>query len=129
VSKTSDELAQERTDLALRRTVMAMDRTLMSWVRTGLSIISFGFTIYRILQALQTQGATLRADDTPRQVGMFMVASGTVALVLGVIEYLATVRELRKEGRVRFLRSSSAIAIAIAAFGIFVFFGIRNQVF
>jgi putative membrane protein len=129
VSKTSDELAQERTDLALRRTVMAMDRTLMSWVRTGLSIISFGFTIYRILAALQERGATLRADDTPRQVGMFMVAAGTLALVLGVIEFLTTVRQLRREGKVNYLRSSSGIAVAIALFGVFVFFGIRNQAF
>lgn len=129
MSKSSDELAQERTDLALRRTVMAMDRTLMAWVRTGLSIISFGFTIYKILEALQNQGATFRTDDTPRHVGMFMVGAGTIALVLGVIEFLGTVRELRKEGKVAFLRSSSGIAIAIAVFGVVVFFGIRHQAF
>lgn len=129
IKKSSDELAQDRTDLALRRTVMAADRTLMAWVRTGLSVISFGFTIYKILEAMQNQGATFRADDTPRHVGMIMVGAGVVSLVLGLVEYLGTVRELRKEGPVSFIRSSSVVAFVIGVMGIFVFFGIRNQSF
>jgi putative membrane protein len=129
VSKTSDELAQERTDLALRRTVMAMDRTLMAWVRTGLSIISFGFTIYKILEAMQNQGATFRTDDTPRNVGLIMVGTGLLSLVLGITECMGTVRALRKEGEVSLLRSSLVIACVIGTLGIIVFFGIRNQSF
>jgi putative membrane protein len=127
VKKSSDELAQERTDLALRRTVMAMDRTLMAWVRTGLSIISFGFTIYKILDAMQNQGATFRTDDTPRNVGLIMVGTGLLSLVLGMIEYMGTVRALSKEGEVTFVRSASVIAFVIGALGIIVFIGISRQ--
>ena len=129
MSKTSDELAQERTDLALRRTVMAMDRTLMAWVRTGLSIISFGFTIYKILEAMQNQGAEFRTDATPRNVGLIMVGTGLLSLILGMVEYMGTVRALRKEGDVTFVRSSSVIAFVIGTLGIIVFIGISNQTF
>lgn len=129
LSKTSDELAQERTDLALRRTVMAMDRTLMAWVRTGLSIISFGFTIYKILEAMQNQGATFRTEATPRTVGLIMVGTGLLSLVLGIVEYMGTVRALRKEGEVTYVRSSAVIAFVIGTLGIIVFIGISNQSF
>jgi len=125
--KTSNELAVERTDLAFRRTVMAADRTLMAWVRTGLSIISFGFTVYKILDALRSQtGATSGA--TPREVGMFMTAAGIIALALGVTEYILSIVSLRKEAPVRYARPSLIIAAAILIAGVMVFFGIQERV-
>ncbi len=75
--KTPNELAHERTDLAAMRTMMAADRTLMAWVRTALSLQSFGFTIYKVLQALQEERGTLRRDQTPANVGLFLTAMGT----------------------------------------------------
>jgi len=54
---------------------MAADRSLMAWVRTGLSMISFGFTVYKLLQAAQANGAVLLAA-----VGSFMFVSIIVGL-------------------------------------------------
>ena len=44
--------------LAVERTVMAVDRTLMAWVRTSLSLIGFGFTIYKVIAAVEKAGGT-----------------------------------------------------------------------
>ena len=46
--KTSDVLAQERTDLAAERTIMAADRTLMAWLRTAIAMIGVegGYAFY-----------------------------------------------------------------------------------
>lgn len=135
---TSDELAQQRTDLAsertglatqrtdlaFKRTVMAAERTLMAWVRTGLSVTSFGFTIYKILQGIADRGVALNNPELPRQVGLFLTGMGTVCMVMGITEYLGTMRSLREEQPVRFIRSALVMALGVGALSLFLFFGI-----
>ena len=52
-SRTTDELAHDRTYMACGRSVMALERTLMAWIRTSLSLIGFGFAIFKFLQVMQ----------------------------------------------------------------------------
>jgi len=75
------------------RTMMAADRTLMAWIRTSLSMLSFDFTIYKVLQGFQDAGRPMR-EDAPRNVG-FLAIAGTIAIVMGTIEYWQTLRQLR----------------------------------
>jgi putative membrane protein len=128
VQKTSNELAEERTDLAARRTVMAADRTLMAWVRTGLSMISFGFTIYKVLQAFQAAGSILPHEDTPRRIGLFLTGLGTVSIVIGTIEYWQTLRDMKGEYDVRIWRPAFIMALIMSAAGLFLFLGIISKV-
>ena len=78
--------ARPRRDLGAMRTMMAADRTLMAWIRTALSLLSFGFTIYKILQEVE-KSVALPRDNSPRNVGILLAASGTMAMVMGSIEY------------------------------------------
>jgi putative membrane protein len=127
--KTATELAEIRTDLAARRTLMAIDRTLMAWLRTALSMISFGFTIYKILQTFQAEGMALPRADTPRNIGMFLIGLGTLAIVLGAVEYWVSIRELQHETHVRLVRASFIMALLIAALGIVLFVGVSDRMF
>jgi len=92
---SSNQLAQDRTDLAATRTLIAADRTLMAWIRTALSLFSFGFTIYKILQALAEAGRVPLDENTPRNAGLFPAGMGTVAMGMGTVEYLQTRAALR----------------------------------
>ena len=74
--KSSNVLAQERTELAVYRTALAASRSLMAWVRTGLSMIGFGFTIYKFIQAFADQFQ----PHTARNVGLFLISLGTVSV-------------------------------------------------
>ena len=76
-------LAEERTDLALQRTVIAGERTLMAWIRTALSMIGFGFSIYNFFRYLPEEIAngTARRPQAPRNLGMSLIALGTVSLI------------------------------------------------
>lgn len=121
-------MASERTDLAVQRTVLAMDRTLMAWVRTGLSITSFGFTVYKILQALIERPGVIQASHTPRQVGLFMTAMGVATLMLGVLEYLAATHDLRQHAHVRWVRPSLLMASIMAIVSAMLFVGIYTRV-
>ena len=93
--RSSNDLAQDRTDLAMSRNMMATDRTLMAWVRTSLSLYSFGFTIYKVLVAFQQAGGQLPQGHTPRNIGLFLTGLGTVAILMGTVEYWASLKELR----------------------------------
>src|SRR4249920_1334073 len=75
-------LAEERTDLALQRTIIAADRTLMAWIRTALSMIGFGFTIYKFFQyqSEEIAAGNISRPQTPRNLGLTLVALGTLAL-------------------------------------------------
>jgi putative membrane protein len=126
--KTSDELAQIRTDLAMDRTLMAADRSLMAWVRTGLSMISFGFTIYKILEGMQEQGHAFRLD-MPRNVGLFLSGVGTIAIVMGTIEFWIRLKALRQARDYRIAQPSLMMALVMSLAGLFIFVGIVLRVF
>src|SRR5580765_5909283 len=75
-------LAEERTGLALQRTIIAAERTLMAWIRTAISMIGFGFAIYKFFQYLPEEIAAgnIRRPQAPRNLGMSLIALGTLAL-------------------------------------------------
>jgi len=128
-SKSTNELAGERTDLAVERTVMAADRSLMAWVRTGLSLISFGFTIYKFLEYEREQivaetGKALASISSPKMIGLFMIGFGILSLVLGTIENVTTIRHLRGRFDIRHARFTLLIAGIIALLGSVLFIGI-----
>ncbi len=126
--KTPNELAEERTGLAAKRTVMAADRTLMAWVRTGLSMTSFGFTIYRLLQAFQSAGSILPNEHSPRRIGLFLTGMGTISVVIGTIEYWATLRDLKGEYHVGIWRPAFIMALLMSLLGLFLFVSIFIKV-
>ena len=121
-SKSSNELAQERTDLATDRTMMAADRSLMAWIRTSLSMTSFGFTIYKVLHSLEARGTELGRASSPRTVGLFLTAMGTFAMVL--IEYRVHLRSLRSYRNYPLWRPSFVIAMMMSAVAVLLFFAI-----
>jgi len=81
--------------LAVERTILAADRTMLAWVRTSLSLIGFGFTIYKVLQMVYEQGATkLMRPESPRNIGMFMIVTGTVPLFFMMLQYSRTLKRM-----------------------------------
>jgi putative membrane protein len=118
--------------LAIDRTAMAADRTLMAWVRTGISMISFGFTIYKLLEVAQEKGfALIKNPHGPRNLGLFLIAIGTVSLGMGVVQHWQTMRKLGKAPRFLFLTPGFLTSGAILLLGIFLFASIifRMDVF
>ncbi len=128
-TKTSTELAEDRTDLAIKRTLMGADRTLMAWVRTALSMISFGFTIYKVLQGFQ-EGAehVIGKNYDPRTVGLFLVGLGTFSMVLGTIEFWQSLKDLRRLEEIKIWRPSFIMATIISVAGLTMFVSIITRV-
>ena len=128
--RTSNELAELRTDLATTRTLMAADRTLMAWIRTALSLLSFGFTIYKVLQGFEEAGTLVTTHgETPRTVGLFLTGMGTVAMVMGTIEYWQTLKALRQVKDFRLARPPLIMAVLMSVTGVFLFFSIITRLF
>jgi putative membrane protein len=127
-TELANVLAQERTNLAVRRTMMAADRSLMAWIQTALSMISFGFTIYKILQGFQENGSKLPAEQTPRNIGLFLIGLGTASMVMGTIAYWQTFKELRLLQHFPVWRPSFVVALIMSGLGSLLFMGIIIKV-
>jgi putative membrane protein len=82
-------LADERTSMALTRTMVALDRTLMAWIRTATSLISFGFTTYKVFQALRAgqPASQVHYLIEPRGMAMLLIGLGVGGLALAMLEY------------------------------------------
>lgn len=107
-------------DLGQKRTIMAADRTLMAWIRTSLSMMSFGFTIYKILQALADHHQ-IANSDSPHRVGMFLIGMGTLTMVAGTIGYWVTLRDLERLEKFRLGRPVLWIALVMSISGVALF--------
>jgi putative membrane protein len=130
--KLGDVLAQKRTDLAVDRTDLAVDRTLwaasrtaMAWVRTGLSMIGFGFTIYKVLQAMLEEGIKLTPRlQGPRNIGLFLIGLGTFSAFMGSLEYWQTARDLHKKFGAAVKKFPLIVSGLIFVFGLWLFISI-----
>jgi putative membrane protein len=125
--QTSLELSRLNTDMAYDRTLMAADRSVMAWVRTALSMISFGFTIYKILEGMQHEGMSLARAEMPRNMGLFLTGLGTVAMVMGTIEYWLRLQGLRKGKHYHVFQPSFVMALIMAVTGLCIFVGIASR--
>ncbi len=120
-----DVLAQRRTDLAAERTLLAAYRTLMSWVRTALAMIGFGFTIYKLLQATRSRDLGLAFREAgPKNVGLFLIGLGTLAAVVGSVEYWQLSRDLHRRFGTKVRKFPLVMAGLIFALGLGLFLSI-----
>jgi len=126
--ESSNALAVERTDMAATRTLMAADRTLMAWLRTSLSLDTFGFTIYKVLQGFAQGGFILPHGNTPRVVGLFMTGMGTLAMVMGTVEYAQALRNLHAYKQFKLTRPAFIMAVLMSLMGLALFFSIFTKV-
>jgi putative membrane protein len=110
------------------RTIMAADRTLMAWIRTSLSMLSFGFTIYKFLEAyVPPRGAA--ASDIARPIGLFLAGMGTLSIVMGTIEYWATLKDIGRNERFMLGRPALYIALILSISGMILYVSIATHAF
>ena len=119
-------LAEERTDLALHRTIIAAERTLMAWVRTALSMIGFGFTIYKFFQYLPQDLAAgnIRRPQAPRNLGLTLIALGTLALVVAAWQHRSFLNEIGMSQKRHIWSISFVVAIFVVLIGAIAFYGV-----
>ena len=116
-------------NLQLMSTLMAADRTLMAWTRTSLSLLSFGFTIFKILEGFQdVEGRFVVKTDTPRNAGLFLTAMGTLAMVMGTIEYWQTLKVLHQQRIFGRPRAPLIMAMIMSVAGVLLFLSITAKV-
>jgi len=119
-------LAKQRTDLAIMRSAIAAERTLMAWIRTAISMIGFGFSIFKFFQYLPsdiTKGNAVHSK-APRNLGMTLIALGTLALAAATWQHRNFLREIVAwQGRGRW-SISFVVAIAVMLIGLLTFYGV-----
>ena len=79
-------------------TQLSLQRTLMSATRTAVTLIGFGFTVAQFFeQAQQNAPGPLRVmrEESPRNLGLALIAAGVISLAIFTWEYHAANRLLR----------------------------------
>lgn len=120
--------AEVRTDLAVARTRHAAERTLMAWIRTSISMVGFGFTIYKFFQylALLPDVRQHHQAQAPRNLGLALIALGTLALAAAVVEHVSFLRQLSGEKKVR-ISLVLIVSLLMVFVGLLAFFGILTS--
>jgi putative membrane protein len=108
--------------LAVERNVMATDRTLMAWTRTSISMISFGFTVYKLLHVANKEGILLINNPAgPRNLGLFLIAIGTLSLAMGMLEHRNALKRLNHTPGHVILSPGFLVSAAVMLLGMFLF--------
>jgi putative membrane protein len=119
-------LAEQRTDLAVQRTIIASERTLMAWIRTAISMIGFGFTIYKFFQyqAEEIAAGTVQRPQAPRNLGMCLIALGTLGLSAAAWQHRRFLNEIGATQNRHVWSISFVVALAVILIGIVTFYGV-----
>jgi putative membrane protein len=116
---------KRRTRLALKRSFLGAERTLMAWMRTSLAMISFGFTMVKIMEALEAErGITygwFGHTWSPTTLGITLITIGTGALVVAVIQHKQTLDALKQQGLAPCWSLALVVATLVAVLGVFAF--------
>jgi putative membrane protein len=97
--------------------MMAADRTFMAWIRTSLSMFTFGYTLYKVLQEVEEIAKLELHETAPRNAGIMLTVTGTVALILGIIEYSVTLRMRRRSYKFRLARPTLVMSVVLTFAG------------
>ncbi|HMQ67771.1 MAG TPA: DUF202 domain-containing protein [Ignavibacteria bacterium] len=113
--KSSNDLAEDRTNLAYERTALANDRTLMAWVRTATSLTSFGFTIYKFFSDVVKMDSGLATHKLvkPVDVGIILISFGILGLFFGLIQYHRDMKRLRGSYTIAPLKSFTPVLASL----------------
>jgi len=87
----------------------------MAWIRTGLSMLTFGFSVIKFFQFLRQEGVNQHVDESPRELGLAIMAVGFVALALATWTYIESRRQLGASAR---LFQSPTLIVTAALLGI-----------
>jgi putative membrane protein len=75
------------TQLSWMRSDLSNLRTLLAWARTAVSMIGFGFTIYNFYRGFLEDLSGGRGADSARNLGLALVAAGTIAMLIALWNY------------------------------------------
>jgi putative membrane protein len=113
------------------RTRLSVERTMMSWLRTATALIGFGFAIDQYLSRVQQTPGTDRVyfPHAPHYLGLALIASGIVALLISIWQYLWTLRYIAG-GSFSAIAGEQvqtpvlAVAVLLICIGLFAFFAV-----
>jgi putative membrane protein len=120
------------------RTRLSVERTMMSWLRTAVSLIGFGFAIVQFFERLEGMPGAQAAQHpaAPKYLGLALIASGILALLISIWQYLWTIRYLwdgsfaaiagMRPGATKERMHSPVLAVAVLLIliGLFAFFAV-----
>ena len=70
----------------------------------------------------------MAASHVPRDMGLFLTGLGTLAMLMGVLEYWYRIKKLREVKSLRIVQPTFVMALIMAITGLCIFVGISFRV-
>ncbi len=106
------------------RTKAALDRTLLAWTRTAFALEGFGLSLATYVSRWIAGGAIHGVSaETPRRLGLTLLAAGILALVGGSLEHRRATRRLRRASGVSAWSAVFAMSILMLVVSVLMFLG------
>jgi putative membrane protein len=98
----------------------------MAWIRTALSMIGFGFTIYKFFQyqAEEIAAGNIRRPQAPRNLGMSLIALGTLALAAATWQHWKFLKSIGESEKWHMMSVSVVVAMVVVLIGLVTFYGV-----
>ena len=92
-------------------------------------MIGFGFTIFKFFQYLPEEIATgnIRRPNAPRNLGLTLIALGTLALTGATWQHWHFLRKISASGSRQAVSVSVVVAIAVILIGLTAFYGVLQR--
>lgn len=120
-TRSSDDLALERTNLAMTRSHLANERTHLAYLRTTVSLIGFGITLNRFsIYLQQNELMTPRSAGVWRDtasIGKGMVLVGLAVLMWSAYRFWATSQDIQHDRFVPRYHAVFAISLCLLLAG------------
>jgi len=92
-------------------------------------MITFGFTIYKFLEAMQQSQKLALRPNGPRNLGLTLIALGTIGLILACVQHRSLLKQLGYSSSVGARWSlAMMLAVAVSLLGILAFISIAIRI-
>ena len=115
------ELRTEKEDRDLEKFRIVLERLQLNWIKWNVTCIALGFAAYKFYYSRVSEGKSpINYNITGRDIGIFLMTLGTLALLLATFQHKKNVEKLKMQYEKMPYSLSLRVAYIVIVFAIFL---------
>ena len=119
--RVKGELRTEKEDRDLEKFRIVLERLQINWIKWNVTCIALGFAAYKFYYSRVSEGKSpLNYNVTGRDIGIFLMTLGTLALLFATIQHKKNVEKLKMQYEKMPYSLSLRVAYVVIVFAVFL---------